>query len=340
MTDTRQDILRSRAAEFADVALTNIHREFPIDLFLRMRRPGDFPYRPRDIHPAFYGCSDLHTAIQVHWTLVKLLRLVPDLVPAADIRAALAGHLTAAHLLTETSTFRDRDPGVRPYGWGWFLMLIHELATWADDQEAQQWAANATQLGDAVSTAFVTWLPKATYPVRHGVHSNGARGLSLALPYARWRAAAGDSALLDVVTATAHRWFGDDIDYPAGWEPSGADFLSPALSEAELMAALLPAEQFQAWYDRFLPEIPDALRNPAVITDDTDGQIAHLHGLNLSRAWCWQRIADALRPDDPRVPEMRAIADRLATPEFDAVGSEHYSVGHWLVCYAVLYLTG
>jgi hypothetical protein len=218
------------------------------------------------------------------------------------------------------------------------LTLIHELATWADP-DGRRWAANARQFGDAIASAFLDWLPKATYPIRHGVHTNGAFGVSRALAYARWRAAAGDVGLLDTLTGTAYRWFGEDVDYPAGWEPSGADFLSPALCEAELMANLLPRTEFGPWLERFLPAVPAALTTPAVVSDDHDGQIAHLHGLNLSRAWCWHRIADALPPGDPRVPPMRAIADDHALPELNRVSGSDYTVEHWLACYAVLYLS-
>jgi hypothetical protein len=149
--------------------------------------------------------------------------------------------------------------------------------------------------------------------------------------------------LLAAIADAAHRWFDADVDYPGAWEPSGADFLSAALAEAELQACLLPAAEFGAWFDRFLPGIanrePAALFTPATVSDDSDGQIAHLRGLNLSRAWCWLRLADQLPPGDPRTPLMREAAERHAEPEFDQVSGSDYMVEHWLACYAVLYLT-
>ncbi len=342
MAEQRLGILRDRAAEFAEVTLTNIRREFPNDIRVQMRRPGDFPHRPKDIRPAFYGCLDWHSCIEMHWLLVRLLRTVPNESPERDIRAALNEHLTAAALITETATFRTHGGLARPYGWGWTLTLIHELATW-EDEDAQRWAANAAPFGDAIAEAFVRWLPKATYPIRSGVHQNGAFGLSRSLPYAHWRAEQGDPALLDALTEAAHRWFGADEGYPAEWEPDGADFLSPALCEAELMANLLPAGEFGPWLDRFLPGIadgkPTTLFTAVVSSDDADGQIAHLHGLNLSRAWCWSRLADALPADDPRVPVMLAATDEHAVRELDHVGGGDYMVEHWLAAYAVLYLS-
>jgi hypothetical protein len=335
--------LTERAAEFARVTLANVRREFPNDIRSQMQHPGDFPHRPKDIHPAFYGCFDWHSCVEMHWLLVRLLRVAPDAVPSAEIRAVLDDHLTAQALAVEAATFRSRGGGSRPYGWAWALHLVHELVTW-DDPDGQRWAANAAPLADALSEAFVRWLPKATYPIRQGAHFNGAFGLSRALAYARWRSGQGDSALLDAITDAAQRWFAADEDYPGEWEPDGADFLSAALCEAELMANLLPAAEFGPWLGRFLPGIADgrpvALHTPAVVSDDSDGQIAHLHGLNLSRAWCWRRLAEMLPAGDPRVPVMLATATAHAELELDKASGTDYMVEHWLACYAVLYLTG
>lgn len=341
------DVLRERAADFAASMVVSVRREFPNEMLIAMRRPGDHPYRPREVHPAFYGCYDWHSAVQLHWALVRLLRTVPDSVPQHDIRALLAEHLTAPALATESSTIAHRDRVAFPYALGWALTLIHELATW-DDSEAQQWAANARQLADVVAGMLASWLPKSAYPIRNGLHSNTAWGMSLSLPYARMRAADGDPVLLDAITDAAHRWYGNDADYPADWEPSGTDFLSPALCEAELMANVLPKAEFAAWFDRFLPQaadggqtaLPTALRTPVITSDDTNGQLAHLHGVNLSRAVCWSRIADALPADDPRVAGMRATAEEHAERELDNVTGGDYFVEHWLASYAVLYLSG
>ncbi len=338
MTD-RHALLLERADEFARVTLTNVRREYPRDFRMDLRGPAPLPGRPRELNPAFYGCYDWHSAVEMHWLLVRLLRVVPEAVPAGQIRAVLDEHLTAGAIATEAAHIAEYGGGSRPYGWSWALALTHELARW-DDPDAQRWAAHLRPLAGLFTTRLVEWLPKPTYPIRQGAHFNGAFGLLRALDYARSLA---DTTLLDTITASARRWFGSDADYPGDWEPDGADFLSPALCEAVLMAELLPTGEFVPWLDRFLPALaagrPEALFTPAVVSDDSDGQIAHLHGLNLSRAWCWRRLAEALPAGDPRVPPMSAAAEGHAEPELSKASGTDYMVEHWLACYAVLYLT-
>src|SRR5215211_5969055 len=276
-----QALLRAHARGFAGVIVESVRREYPNAIRHVMTGPDDRP-RPRDVHPSFYGCFDWHSAVEMHWALVRLLRTVPDELDEEEARAALDEHLAAEALATEAAYF-DAHPGFeRPYGWGW--------------------------------------------------------ALTRALPFA----AAGDGALLEAIRDAAVRWYGGDRDYPGRWEPSGADFLSPALVEAELMARL-DAERFPAWLGRFLPgladEEPEALFTPAVVSDPSDDQIAHLHGLNLSRAYCWKRLADVLPPDDPRVRPARESALRQADASLDQVTGSGYMVEHWLACYAVLLLT-
>jgi hypothetical protein len=149
--------------------------------------------------------------------------------------------------------------------------------------------------------------------------------------------------LRDAITAAARRWFGGDAGYPAQFEPSGHDFLSPALTEAELMACVLPDGTFPGWLDGFLPGLaggqPAALFTPAVVSDASDGQVAHLHGLNASRAWCWRRIAASLPGDDPRVPVALDAARRHAAVSLPHAVGSHYMVEHWLAAYAVLLLS-
>jgi len=335
----RHALLLGLAGEFARVTLTNVRREYPRDFRMALSRPMPLPSRPRELNPAFYGCYDWHSAVEMHWLLVRLLRVVPNAVPADEIRAVLDEHLTAHAIAAEAAHIAEYGGGSRPYGWSWALALTHELAGW-DDRDGRRWAAHMRPLADLFTTRLVAWLPKATYPIRQGAHFNGAFGLHRALGYARSLA---DAALLDTITATARRWFGSDADYPGDWEPDGADFLSPALCEAVLMADLLPGGEFVPWLDRFLPaladERPAALFTPAVVSDDTDGQIAHLHGLNLSRAWCWRRLAETLPTGDPRVPPMHKAAERHAEPELGKASGTDYMVEHWLACYAVLYLT-
>jgi len=337
------ELLRTEAAGYAKTALANIKREFPSGIYHTMTRPGGFPYRPRARTPVFYGSFDWHSCVEMHWALVRLLRVAGDTVPASEIRAALGAQFDAVGLAAEAEFIAGPDGRAeRPYGWGWALALIHETATW-DDQDGRKWAAAMASLAETLTGCFLGWLAKATYPVRHGVHANSAFGLSRALPFAMRRAASGDPALLKAITAKAEAWFGSDEFYPGDWEPSGHDFLSPALTEAELMARILPPGEFGGWLSMFLPGIewgrPASLFTPAVVSDPSDGQIAHLHGLNASRAWCWRRIAGALSAGDPRVEQALAAAAGHGAAALPHVLGDDYAVEHWLVCYAVLLLS-
>ena len=279
----------------------------------------------------------------MHWLLVRLLRTAGGYVPAQQIRKRLRAQFSPVALAVEADYIAG--PGrtsQRPYGWGWALALVHEAWRW-DDPEGSRWATAMAPLADAITGCFLDWLPRATYPVRCGVHTNSAFGLSRALGYAQLRAATGDPALLEAIAAKAFDWFAGDAYYPGGWEPSGQDFLSPALTEAELMAQILPQGEFAEWLSFFLPGIaggePASLFTPVVVSDPSDGQIAHLHGLNASRAWCWRRIAESLPTGDPRVEPAETAARAHADAALPHVLGDDYMVEHWLACYAVLLLS-
>jgi hypothetical protein len=333
------DELRERAGAYARVALANIEREFPHHEAHPQSEASPIP-RPRELHPAFYGSLDWHSCVEMHWVLARLLRLLPERIPEGEIREALDTHLSAEALAGEARFFGEPANRLseRPYGWAWALRLAAEVRAF-DDADAKRWALNLRPLADLFAERFLEWLPKVTYPFRAGLHGNTAFAFSLLLPFAR----AQNDELLDAVEEAATRWYGDDAGYAAEWEPSDADFLSPALTEAELMSSLLPGEEFPAWLERFLPGLaagePSNLFEPAVVSDPTDGYIAHLHGLNLSRAWCFRRLVAALPEADPRVPVLLAAAERHAEASLDqAVGSD-YAVEHWLPAYALLYLS-
>lgn len=331
------DALAERAEPYARVALANIEREFPHSEGLHLSEPGPVP-RPRDLHPAFYGSLDWHSCVEMHWVLVRLLRLVPDRVPEDEIRAALDRHLDANALAAEARYFADPDhqSAERPYGWGWALRLASELSG-LDNPDAARWAKNMQPLVEVIVEGLLEWLPKLTYAVRYGIHANPAFALSIALPFAEKQA-----NLLAAVREAAMRWFLEDSDYPAEWEPSAFDFLSPALAEAHLMASLL--DDFPAWFDRFLPGIasgePATLFTPAEVSDPNDGHIAHLHGLNLSRAWSFRRLAAALPDGDSRAPVLLDAAERHAAASLDQAVGSNYHLEHWLAAYALLYLAG
>lgn len=335
--------LRRDAGSWAAVALANIDREFPYAVLQTVHAPGELTERPRDRTPIFFGSFDWHSCVEMHWVLVRLLRLVPDAVPAHLIRARLDLTFTAAGATAEAAFVTSADTGVyeRPYGWGWALQLTAELARW-DDPDARRWAAALAPLDRALGSAFLAWLPSLTYPVRHGVHANSAFGVSLALDRADQLATAGRGELRDAFAAAADRWFAADTDAPARYEPSGHDFLSPVLVEAELVGRLHPAS-FPGWLQAFLPALgagePVELFTPAVVADSTDGHLGHLHGLNLSRAWAMRRLAALLPATDARVPVLRASAAEHAAAALPYVVGSDYAVEHWLVAYALLLAT-
>ena len=335
-------MLRDRARRYAETILACVQREYPHDLHHRLTGPDDRPLRPRETHPSFYGCSDWHSAVEMHWALVRLLRIAPESMPASEGRATLDEHLGREPLAVEAAYLADHPTFERPYGWGWALMLVHEVETWGDPR-ARGWAANLKPLAEVLTELYLEWLAKATYPIREGTHGNTAFSLARALPFAAERATRGEEALVAAIAETADRWYGEDESAAAGWEPSGYDFLSPALAEAELMSWLLPPERFPSWLDGFLPgiadESPATLFTPAVVSDDTDGYIGHLHGLNLSRAYCWRRLAETVPDQDPRAPVMHAAADRHAEASLPYATGSDYVLEHWLAAYAVLFLS-
>ena len=332
--------LVSVAERYAETILAAVRQEYPNHPRHQMDGPDDRP-TPREIHPSFYGCYDWHSAVEMHWALAVLLRLVPDAVPAAAVRDVLDEHLGAAELAREADYLRARPGFERPYGWGWVLALADELAGWGDPQAAA-WAANLTPLAETVAAGFVRWLPRAGYPDRGGMHGNTAFALTRALPYARRRAAAGDAALLSAIEEAATRWFAADADYPAAWEPSGADFLSGALTEAVLMSELLAPERFAGWLAAFLPGLgagaPATLFEPVAVTDPTDGQGAHLHGLNLYRAHALDVLAARLPAGGSAAEVLHAASRRHAAASLPAVSGSDWMVEHWLAAYAVLLL--
>jgi hypothetical protein len=335
-------VLHTEARSYAQVALANIRREFPSRVCHTMNAPGDFPYRPRLRTPVFYGSFDWHSCVQMHWVLIRLLRIAPDAVPASEIRAALGAHFERVALAVEEDFIVSPDGRAQgPHGWGWALTLIHETQSW-DDPYGRKWAAALEELGSKIGGLLLDWLPRATYPVRHGIHSNSAFGLSRAWTYAAARAGSGDPALVEAITAQAQAWFREDMFYPGQLEPSGDDFLSPALTEAELMARVLPQHEFGEWLSMFLPGIergqPASLFTP-VVPDPSDPDFARLHGLNASRAWCWRRLAETLPDGDARIGAAVRAARAHALVALPHVVGDDYTVEHWLAAYAVLMLS-
>ena len=333
-------LTREQASSFAQLALKAIETEYPNKPEHVMNSEADIQ-GPRALHPAFYGSFDWHSSVHGHWMLVRLLRLFPDLPEQRQIRGVLASHLTATNLQTEADYFTkpNRQSFERTYGWAWLLKLAEELHDW-DDPDARQWSANLRPLADAIEARYIAFLPKQTYPIRTGLHPNTAFGLLFALDYAR---AVKHKPLCDLIEERSRSYFAADADIPAAWEPSGTDFLSPSLMEADLMRRVLPPAEFRAWLVRFLPGLPHGepkvLFTPAIVTDRTDPQLVHLDGVNLSRAWCMRSIAAALPKDDPARQVLAASAARHAEAALRHVASGDYVGEHWLASFAVYLLT-
>ena len=346
MTFNREDRLerlRASAGSYVETALECALREYPVMPYFIAAGPGPYPSH-RELHPAFFGSFDWHSCVEMHWVIVRLLRLFPDETPGEKARATLNELLTRANIAKEAEFFADPNHRSfeRPYGWGWLLTLQHELLNW-DDPDAKRWANEVQPLADQLSIGLASWLPAMTYPHRTGLHPNTAFSMSRSLDYAAHSAARGDSRLLDAIYLVSTRWFSADTDYPVRYEPSGADFLSAGLSEAELMSRILPPDEFPAWLERFLPGLvesrPDVLFKPATVADSSDGQTAHLHGLNLSRAWDFVAIGERLPEGDPRIAPMLAAAERHADAALPHVTGSDYMVEHWLAVYATLLLS-
>ncbi|MDQ4044632.1 MAG: DUF2891 domain-containing protein [Chloroflexota bacterium] len=338
----RRALLERHANDWLHVGIENLHREFPHKPNLIIAAPG--PYRThRERNPVFFGSFDWHSCVEMYWTMVRIMKLVPGLPNESAAREAIETLLTEEGTAQELATFRDPSArGMeRPYGWGWYLTFVHELATW-DDDDARRWLECSRPLADHFTAGFVEWLPKLHYPQRFGMHANTAFGLARSWGWAGHLAGQGDETLREAIREAAVRYFAPDTDYPAHYEPSGADFLSGALTEAELMSLVLPADEFPMWLERFLPGIrgaqPDVLFHPVVITDISDGQLAHLEGLNLSRAAAFVAIAETLPAGDARIEPMLAAAERHAGASLAQASGSDYMVEHWLAAYAVLLL--
>ena len=319
------------AARFARIALGHVAREYPNKLEHAL--DGDADVRPpRELHPIFFGSFDWHSCVHGWWTLLTLRRLFPEIPEAQEIAALADASFTATKAAAELA-YLDRPirrTFERPYGWGWLLYLHLEASRDPD----RSWAAELEPLARAFAERLRDFLPVATYPIRSGAHFNTAFALVLAIEWADLF----DSALATAIRARARDWFGSDRDCPA-WEPSGDDFVSPALAEALCMARSLPAADFERWFAAFLPRLasrePATLFAPAAVSDRSDGKIAHLDGLNLSRAWCWRSLAPLLLPESQAVA-MAAAKNHLEAALPHVAGD--YMGEHWLASFALLAL--
>src|SRR5438874_4937821 len=333
------------AERFAKLAFACVGKEYPNKINHVLNSDTDVA-PPRNLTPAFYGCYDWHSSVHGHWLLVRLLRTFPNASFAGAARDALRKSLTAENLKQEAAYLRGEGRGSfeRPYGLAWLLQLCAKLREWNDPQ-AREWSANLKPLEDAATERLKTWLPKLSYPVRIGEHDQTAFGLGLMLDYAR---STKNESFARLVVDSAKKFFLSDKNCPLNYEPSGEDFLSPCLAEADVMRRVLAGDEFRKWLKDFLPQIPTITRQseaaatdwlrPVVSPDPSDPKLAHLDGLNLSRAWMLEGIASALALEDSRRDALAAAADEHRRAGLAAVTGAHYEGGHWLGSFAV-YLT-
>jgi hypothetical protein len=332
---------RLTAGRMAALALAAVHREYPNHLALLLR--GDEDLRPpRELTPAFFGSFDWHSAVHGHWTLVRLARLFPHAPFAADARAALGRSLTREHLEREVAYVgaSGREGFERPYGLAWLLQLAAELREW-DDDDARAWHAAVAPLEALAAARLTAWLPKLARPLRSGEHAQSAFAMGLALD---WAWVAGDRAFARLVVSRARAFHLRDARGPIAFEPSGHDFLSPVLGEADLMRRVLRPPEFARWLTLLLPDLtkPAGRRwlTPVRSPDPSDGKLSHLDGLNLSRAWMLAGILSALPSRDRRRSVLTRAVRAHRRAGLASVTGEHYAGAHWLASFAVYLETG
>jgi hypothetical protein len=333
VTQAHAELTVEQASKLAKLPLACLTREYPNKIEHVVNTGADVK-QPRDLHPAFYGCLDWHSAVHGHWMLVRLLKTFPALPEAAEIRALIDATITTRNIEIETAYFQAplRQSFERMYGWAWLLQLHAELVTW-NDADAKRWAETLQPLVDEIVARAQDFLPKQTYPIRTGVHPNTAFGLALILDHAR---ATKNAKLEQLVVERATTYFAKDTDYPAKLEPGGEDFFSPALIEADLMRRVLPPAQLAAWLKAFFKGgLPASLQKPAHVSDRSDPKLAHLDGLNLSRAWCLRSLAAALPAKESMKKLFATAADLHATEGLAHVTTGDYAGEHWLATFAV-----
>jgi len=326
----------AQVVSFAKLALKNIHTEYP-------NKPSNIVWddksvrTPKEMHPAFYGCFDWHSSVHGHWMLVRLLKDYPKSSIDQEIRTKLRENLSKENLEVELSYFKEKHHKSfeRTYGWAWYLRMVDELETW-DDPDGKVWRENLRGLEELLVERTTDYLPKLSFPIRTGVHPDTGFALGQILDYARTMK---NEDLEKLIVKRARDYYLDDVDYPTKYEPSGQDFFSSCLNEADLMRRVLSQDEFAKWFDKYLPKLSDGdggnLLIPVEVSDVTDGYIVHLAGLNLNRGWCMQGIASALPDSDPRVALLKKSASEHADMGFKYVFSGHYAGDHWLATFAI-----
>lgn len=328
------------ARRFGELALSCVHREYPNKIAHVLNSDADVK-PPRELTPAFYGCYDWHSAVHGHWLLVKIARSSGDLELGRRVRKALRISFRPDKLLEEARYLEGsgRVSFERPYGLAWFLQLAAELREW-DDKEAKEWSRALLPLEQLAVKRLGHWIPKLTHPIRIGEHSQTAFAFGLIFD---WSVIAKDADMEALIRQRSRHFYQRDQSCPLSYEPSGHDFLSPCLAEADLMRRIMPPEEFGDWLGAFLPQAPlekgtDWLE-PVSVSDPGDPKLAHLDGLNLSRAWMLEGVASGLPAGDARKPVLLETAERHLRAGLSSVTGDHYEGAHWLGSFAVYLLS-
>lgn len=336
------DISPDLAERFSRLAMDCVHKEYP-NKIARSYKSDEGIGSPQDLFPVFYGCFDWHSSVHGHWLLVRLLRTGPQDAPWRDEAIAkLDQSFTLNNVAGEIASFTDVTPGSweRPYGLAWYLQLTSELREMGDNPHAKKWLAALEPLETDIADSLKSWLPKLAYPIRLGTHNQSAFAFGLMLDWAR---VAEDKEMEGLIIERSKAFHMNDVSCPMAYEPSGEDFLSPCLMEADLMRRILPRAEFSDWFSGFMPEVPlngsaDWLA-PGIVTDASDGKLVHLDGVNSSRAWNLYNIARALPDGDARIPSLVAAAKVHQDTGVAAVSDQHYSGSHWLASFATYLMT-
>ena len=330
------DLTVQVAQGFVKLALECVHREYPNKIAHVLNGEADVK-SPRQLTPAFYGCYDWHSSVHGHWLLVRTVRTFPEAPFAPAARAALAQSLTPQNIAAEVAYLQapGRVSFERPYGLAWLLQLAAELRAW-DDGQARQWATVLAPLEAEAARRILEWLPKLRYPIREGEHDQTAFAFGLIWD---WAQLAHDAAMIQALKKKALEFYLPDRACPLDYEPSGQDFLSPCLAEADFVRRVLVPREYASWLSIFLPQVArdgsTAWLKPGEVTDRSDPKLAHIDGLNLSRAWMLKGIARGLPEADARRRSLRAAAAQHRAVSLGAVTSEHYVGSHWLGTFAL-----
>jgi hypothetical protein len=319
-----------QASRLAALPLACIQTEYPNKLGQTLGSQVDMG-EPQFLHPAFYGCFDWHSAVHAHWSLVKLLKIFPELEEAPEIKKKLKENISAINIQSELEYFKrsNETSYERTYGWAWLLKLAEELHTW-NDPLARELEQNLLPLTELIVERYLAFLPKLEYPIRVGEHTNTAFGLAFARDYA---STLGEESLLKLIDSRARDFYLGDMDCPMSWEPSGYDFLSPCLEEIDLMRRVLDEDEFHSWMGDFAPRLQDADYALEVgrVSDRSDGKLVHLDGLNFSRAWVLYGLASQY----PEYEHLLAIADDHVNYSLPNLVGDSYEGGHWLGSFAL-----